>query len=312
MTNRKLFPPQAALRAFEAVGRLGRIRRAARELEIDHATVGRHIRTLEEWLGVALLDRREAGFVLTEYGQIYHHEISAALAMIAAATRRAMAKPDEQLLTIWCIPGFASLWLADRLADFSRNHPRLRVDLHPSDDQPDFDAREVDCDIRYVRDWEQKPRARGVQSYEFARPLVFPVCSAAFLSSLPPIVDARNLLDCPLLHEDNDAEWMGWFRAQNMDVKGRLPGARVWHAHLTLNAARKGRGIALLNPMLLSEGLTTGLVVVTPREGAFEPVRFGGYTLFARADIWNTPAVTSFRKWITQAAEGANDQLPNL
>lgn len=312
MANRKLFPPQAALRAFEAVGRLGRIRRAAKELEIDHATVSRHIRTLEEWLGVALLERHEAGFALTEHGQSYHQEISAALAVIATATGRMMAKPDERLLTIWCIPGFASLWLADRLEDFSRNHPRLSVDLRPSDDQPDFRAREVDCDIRYVRDWEQRPPMRGVKSYEFARPVVFPVCSASLLPSLPPIVDAASLLSCPLLHEDNDAEWTGWFRAQDVRVESRLPGARLWHAHLTLNAARQGRGIALVNPLLLSEGLTKGLVVIIPRPGEFKPVHFGGYTLSARADEWNTPAVTAFREWVTRTAEGANQQAPNL
>src|SRR3546814_7897608 len=46
--ERKFLPSMAALLAFEAVGRLGGIRRAAKELMIDHAVVSRHVRRSEE------------------------------------------------------------------------------------------------------------------------------------------------------------------------------------------------------------------------------------------------------------------------
>jgi len=42
----KALPPFAALRAFEAVGREGGIRKAAASLGIDHAVISRHIRQL--------------------------------------------------------------------------------------------------------------------------------------------------------------------------------------------------------------------------------------------------------------------------
>lgn len=51
----KALPPFAALRAFEMVGRVGGIRRAASLLAIDHTVVSRHVRALEEWVGVPLV-----------------------------------------------------------------------------------------------------------------------------------------------------------------------------------------------------------------------------------------------------------------
>jgi DNA-binding transcriptional LysR family regulator len=299
------------LRAFEAVGRLGGIRRAAKELEIDHAVVSRHIRSLESWLGLPLLVRNGGSYELTEPGGTYHREIAAALAAIATATGRMVEVQEDQRLSIWCIPGFASLWLSDRLGDFIRAHPQISVDLRPSDHSPDFRAREVDCDIRYLRRWEESGVSRVAHGHEFARPEVFPVCSPELLATLPPINDAASLLACPLLHEDSDAEWTGWFEGQNVKLDGRLPGTRLWHAHLTIGAARQGRGVALANPMLLGTDLADGaLVAIRPRLGAFAPVSFGGYTLFARDDRWNARPVLAFRRWLARAVAADSAKIP--
>src|SRR3546814_16045548 len=51
VSERKFLPSMAALLAFEAVGRRGGIRRAAKELMIDQAVVSRHVRALEGWTG---------------------------------------------------------------------------------------------------------------------------------------------------------------------------------------------------------------------------------------------------------------------
>ncbi|RYY09097.1 MAG: LysR family transcriptional regulator, partial [Alphaproteobacteria bacterium] len=65
-------PSLTALRAFEAIGSTGGLRRAARYLRVDHAVVSRHLRSLEVAVGVALVDRNQAGGRLTPAGQHYH------------------------------------------------------------------------------------------------------------------------------------------------------------------------------------------------------------------------------------------------
>ncbi|MXY33897.1 MAG: LysR family transcriptional regulator, partial [Boseongicola sp. SB0664_bin_43] len=54
--QRRLLPLNA-LRAFAAVHETGGIRSAARALDVTHSSVSRHLRFLEDTLGVALIDR---------------------------------------------------------------------------------------------------------------------------------------------------------------------------------------------------------------------------------------------------------------
>jgi DNA-binding transcriptional LysR family regulator len=299
LSDNRLLPPLAALRAFEAVGRLGGIRRAAKELEIDHAVVSRHIRSLETWVGTPLVIRNGSANQLTSEGEAYYQEIYAALTTITNATGKLMRASNELSLSLWCIPGFAFLWLSDRLGDFITSHPEISVDFRPADQSPDFRAKEVHADIRYLREWEVADVSRLAHRFEFARPPVFPVASPACAAQLPPIETAADLLRCPLLHEENDLEWVHWLQAQDVEVEGRVPGSRLWHAHLTLNSARQGYGVALANRMLIGDDLETGkLVPIQPRSGSFKPVAFGAYTFLAREDRWNVPVIVRFRHWL--------------
>ncbi len=55
---RRSLPPLNAVRAFEAVARLGSMKEAAVELSVTHGAVSQQIRLLEEWLGAPALFRR--------------------------------------------------------------------------------------------------------------------------------------------------------------------------------------------------------------------------------------------------------------
>jgi len=108
-------PPFAALRAFEVLGRTGGIRRAGVELGIDHTVISRHVRALEDWLGVALVDRVGGRLVLTEAGRTYHARVSASLHDLIAATRDVQAAGASDGVRLWAVPGFATQWLSDQL-----------------------------------------------------------------------------------------------------------------------------------------------------------------------------------------------------
>ena len=299
MSENKLYPPLASLRAFEAVGRLGGIRKAARELTIDHAVVSRHIRSLGIWIGRPLLERDGNEQRLTDDGLKFHQEIAQALVGIASATGKLIGQEVAVRLNLWCVPGFATLWLADRLNGYLKTNSQMEVNFRPSDQMPNFLQNDVDCDIRYLHNWEEGDIAKGVRLFDFARPHVFPVASPEYLAKRPQINDAADLLQCRLLHEDTDAEWSHWFMAQGIVFDERLTGPRLWHAHLTLGAAKQGEGIALANHLLLGDDIEAGrLVRINRKDGVFSKVDFGAYVLLARDDRWNAPAIREFRKWL--------------
>ncbi|WP_206606456.1 LysR family transcriptional regulator [Steroidobacter cummioxidans] len=86
LLSRRALPPFETLRAFDAIARLGGVRKAAQYLCRDHAVVSRHLRAIEDWTGTKLIQRTPAGSVLTEDGIRYHRDIASALELIARAT----------------------------------------------------------------------------------------------------------------------------------------------------------------------------------------------------------------------------------
>jgi DNA-binding transcriptional LysR family regulator len=120
---------------------------------------------------------------------------------------------------------------------------------------------------------------------------------------MKPIRTPADLLDAPLLHEESCAQWRAWFNVYGLPVESELPGPRLWHAHLTLDAARRGRGVALANRFLLGDDIESRRLVsmLTPECQQGE-IALGAYAFAARADRWHTAAVSAFRRWLKSAA----------
>jgi hypothetical protein len=88
----------------------------------------------------------------------------------------------------------------------------------------------------------------------------------------------------------------------------------MWHADVAIEAARRGQGVALANPFLLGDDLSSGrLVNLVPPLAPDRGVTLGAYVLCARADSWQSPHVAQFRTWIKKAIAsgqcGAGDRL---
>ena len=299
-STRAAGPPFATLRAFEAVGRLGGIRRAALALNLDHAVVSRHLRALEEWAGVPLINRQREARMLTQAGARYHQRITRALEEIAQASAEVLSIRNDRVLRIWCMPGFALGWLTVRLPGFMALVPQVELVLRPYDTSPDFTLCEADVDIHYFTGLEPLQLAGDsvARRIEIARPDVFPVASPKLVRSLRPITRIDDLLQAPLLHEESEAHWRSWFSACGVACADSLPGPCLWQAHLAIEAARHGQGVALANPFLLGDDLSTGRLVPVLDSRLAGCIQLGAYAFTARADRWQSPAVAALRRWL--------------
>ena len=308
-------PPFATLRAFEAVGRLGGIRRAALALNLDHAVVSRHLRALEEWAGVPLINRQREARILTQTGARYHQRITRALEEIAQASAELISIRNDRVLRIWCMPGLALSWLTARLPGFQALVPEVELALRPYDTSPDFTLCEADVDIHYFTGLEPLQLAvnSGARRIEIARPDVFPVASPKWVRAARPIGRIEDLLQAPLLHEESDAHWRSWFSACGVGCPDSLPGPRLWQAHLAIEAARHGQGVALANPFLLGDDLSTGRLVPVLDKHLGGRVQLGAYAFTARADRWQYPAVAELRRWLlVEIARTLGQPLPSV
>ncbi len=304
MLHAKAFPPFAALRAFEAVGRLGGIRKAAVSLSLDHAVVSRHIRVLEEWLGLTLCRRSGGGIHLTEAGANYHARVSAALVELASATSDLLHSADQHSLRVWCVPGFAAQWLSNELAEFETLWPEYRIELRPTDRAADLLMHEADVDIRfYGDDWPPRAGGRGLKYVELARPPIMALTSPELAGRLAGLGSVAALVDAPLLHEEHDEQWRAWFRRNGVDVPSPLPGPLLWHAHLAIAAARAGRGVALASTYLVGKDIENGSLVQLALPGS-QQVVLGAYAFVTREDRWSLPILTRLRHFLQKRTLG--------
>jgi DNA-binding transcriptional LysR family regulator len=297
-TSSRAIPPLASLRAFEAVGRLGGIRRAATSLDLDHSVVSRHLRQLEDWLGVALFQRVGGQVNLTEVGARYHGRISAALAELALATAELRDPHDRKKVLLWCVPGFAAQWVADRVAGFERAKPGYSVELRPTDARANLLTHEADVDIRfYLDEWPPDPGGRGIQYVELARPPIMIVASPSVAEQFSEI-SADQLVDAPLLHEEHDQQWRAWLSLNNVtQLPEKIAGPLLWHAHLALAAARNSRGLALASTYLVDADLRSGSLVELKVKGTY-PVVIGAYAFATREDRWSLDPILQFRRYL--------------
>ena len=81
-------PSLNALRAFEAVARLGSVSLAGVELSVTPGAVSRHIKELENDLGVTTLERDGRGVRLTVDGKRLRNNLKPAFEMTAPSTER--------------------------------------------------------------------------------------------------------------------------------------------------------------------------------------------------------------------------------
>ncbi len=300
LPGRNAIPPFAALRAFDAVARLGGVRKAAEQMGLDHAVVSRHLRSLEDWTGTILVERGHAGAVLTPEGKIYHRSVAQAIDLLSGATMNLLKQGDERQLKVWCSPALLSKWLLGRLKEFEDGNDGLTIEVRPCDYQPDFNRHEADIDIRYAPTYGPPIHfPANVRTLKLAEPEVIAIASPAYLAAHAPIARVADLVGHNLLHEESLEHWRAWLGANGETLGAHDSGIRLWHAHLTVDAARQGRGIALTNRFLAYDELTAGSVVEIALADGRGPIHLGSYLLFARTDRWGGLAIARFRHWLT-------------
>lgn len=293
-------PPLNALRAFEAVARLGSMKEAASELSVTPGAISQQIALLEQRLGVLLFHRRNRALVLTEAGRGYFPPVRGAFRQIAEATRRVNSFSGAPVLTVSAPPAFAAVWLVPRLGAFQARHPTIDVRLSTSRALADLDAGGTDIAIRHGLG-----RWKGLRADRIVTAALVPVCNPALLRDRPPPSRADELAALPLLHDGQRQDWPLWFQAHGVQPVPReaFSGPSFDDQILLLRAAAAGQGVALVTEALARPELASGLLahaldLPLPQDSA--------YWLVCPQAAAEQPKVVAFRDWVL--AEGAADQ----
>ncbi len=285
---RRFLPSISSLLALEAVDRLGSASAAADELSLTQSAISRQLKTMEEQLGVELIQRTQMRLHLTPAAREYVETARSALQQLAQASLKLKANPTGGSLHLSILPAFGMHWLAPRLQDFARRHPEVTVNLNTRLKPFDFETEPFDAAIHFgQQDWA------GVNYLPIMREEVLPVCAPDLLPE--GLGSIGWLQDAPLLHLDTRPDaWEQWFAAQGQPAEG-VRGMLFDQFSTMIQATIHGLGVALMPSYLVAEDLKSGRLVLALDGPA---VSLGDYYLVWPQRRAEPEPLKSFLKWL--------------
>lgn len=295
-------PPMPNLRAFEAVARRRSFALAAAELHLTASAISHQVARLEADLGIRLFERSAHGVRLSPSGAQYLSRVAGALSAIAAATED-LRQGVSNSLYVHCSPSLATQWLMPRLHLFAETHPDISLNLSAAHTHSDFALGQVDLDIRYgVAQW---PELVVEPLFE---ELITPLASAAFIRK-HRLKRPEDLLRVPLIQSNvSVVQWSDWFATFTAQRAPDRFSLRFDRAHMSLDAAAQGLGVAL-------ESTTTGGKHLA--EGRLRPVLESEKSIRVEAHFavypmrhGKRPPVAAFLSWLREQAARAGNAAP--
>jgi LysR family glycine cleavage system transcriptional activator len=306
-------PPLNALRAFEAAARHRSFKRAAAELFVTPAAISQQVKSLEDYLGVALFRRLTRAIELTPAAEALLPKLREGFDCFAAGLANARRAEERRRIAVEAPPNFVARWLMPRLRAFADAHPQfdlrvigtLRTIDSPENEPapgPGRDDTEAQVAVRY-----------GIGDYPGAtvdllfRPSYVPVCSPKLLGRGPALRKPADLANHTLIHDDSspgDEErpgWEEWLESAGAKGVDASRGPRFSNASLVHEAAIDGVGVALALRPLVDSDIEEGRLVV-PIERSV-PTRYA-YYLVTPAALRDHPAAAAFRRWLIAQAKG--------
>ncbi|KQY79080.1 LysR family transcriptional regulator [Ensifer sp. Root142] len=246
------------MRTFVRVAERGSLSAVARELGLGQSTVTRHLRELEEALGVPLISRTTRRVTITDEGNRYYANSVQILRLVEQAGDEARGTRGASAGTIRvsCTAALGVLHATRLIFAFQEKYPDIGVDLSLTDERIDLVREGIDIALRLgpLTDSSMKLRALG-QSQRLL------VAAPDYLAKRGTPVVPRDLSDHEGIRMSNVAgsdmlELHGNTGERHMvPFHGRL---RVDHGLAARAALVAGRGIAPAHRWLVDDLLADG------------------------------------------------------
>ncbi len=285
--------PLNSLRVFEAVATALSFSEAAEALSVTPAAVSMQIKSLEDYLQVALFRRNARSIELTAEGAALLPSVRIALDELRRAVQRLRADRSIGPLNVSMLASFLQRWFVARLPGFSQACPDIDLRIHTAGELVDFTASDFHAAIRYGKGgWA------GLHSQKLFDDWLMPVGSPALLSRLGTLDSAQDLSRYTLLHSDSEP-WSLWTRNDAASESAER-GVALDDSAAILSAAEHGQGLALARWSLVAHDIQTGRLVALSRRWV---PHTRGYFFVCPENYLALPKVRSFRDWLMGEAK---------
>ncbi|MQB44475.1 LysR family transcriptional regulator [Rhizobium sp. ICMP 5592] len=273
------------MRTFVRVAERGSLSAVARELGIGQSTVTRHLRELEEAIGVPLLSRTTRRVTMTDEGSRYYADSIQILRLVEQACDEARSTRGAPAGTIRisCTAAFGVLHASRMIFAFQDRYPEIAVDLSLTDERVDLVEEGVDIALRLgpLADSSMKLRALGQ--------------SRRLLAAAPTYLAARGTPAVPQDLSGHEGIRMSNIAGSDTLVLEGPDGKRhlvpfggrfrVDHGLAAREALVAGRGISPTHHWLVDDLLATSRLVAILPAYALPPVPLSMLIVPERAGI---------------------------
>lgn len=246
------------MRTFVRVAERGSLSAVARELRIGQSTVTRHLRELEEAIGVPLLSRTTRRVTMTDEGSRYYANAVQILRLVEQAgdEARGTRGAPAGTIRISCTAALGVLHVSRLLFAFQDRYPDIGIDLSLTDERIDLVREGVDIALRLGPLADSSMRLRPLGR---SRRLL--VAAPAYLAAHGRLSTPQELAAHAAIRMSNIA---GSDRlvlqgpdgeSHEVPVGGRL---RIDHGLAAREALLAGRGIAPAHHWLVDDLLADG------------------------------------------------------
>jgi len=263
---------------------------AGEALRMSSQLVGKHVQTLEQHLGVRLINRTTRRQHLTEAGFAFYERVKIILAEVEAAEGMAAMSggPPRGRLRINAPVSFGVHALSKRLHDYLAAYPEVSIDMSLSNRHVDLIDEGFDLAFRVGELSDSGLIARALAPYRLR------LCAApSYLNNHPPVTHPIDLEQHECLgfsYTELRTRWT--FEGPDGDIAVPVSGKlMVDSGEALLMAARAGMGILLQPCELVRDDLAAGrLVQLLPEY----PIPTRPFHLLYAPDRRMTPKLRSF------------------
>lgn len=275
---------------------------AAEELHLTHGAVSRHIKTLEEDLGVPLFNRLTRRIELTNEGARYFSVVHRFLTDLARETEIIRQRNDNSKLVISSGISFAVKWLTPRLHRLMAQEESYDVQMEVSENPLDFSSGSVDIALLYGNGGYPNASAERMLNET-----VSPMCSPAYLERMGGTPTMEELTKWRLIYEIGmNTTWERWFSMVGIPF-ARTRGPGFSHGSIAIEAAIRGEGVVLGRSVLVADDIEQGRLTTLFPKHRLE-VEWG-YDLVYRTGHQDHPKVNAVRNWIVRELHATEAQL---
>ncbi|HVI90555.1 MAG TPA: LysR family transcriptional regulator [Dongiaceae bacterium] len=282
------------MRSFVRVAERGNLSAVARELGVGQSTITRHLRELEEAVGVPLLSRTTRRVTLTDEGSRYYANCLQILRLVdqagdeARGTRGAAAGS----IRISCTAALGVRHVSRLLFAFQDRYPEIGIDLSLTDERVNLVREGVDIALRLgpLTDSSMKLRPLGA-----SRRLL--VAAPSYLATLGRPIVPQDLVGHEGIRMSNIAGSETLILTGPGGARHELPFAgrlKVDHGLAAREALLAGRGIGPAHHWLVDDALADGRVEQILPDYTPPPMPFNMLIVPERAGIARVRLLVDF------------------